>query len=62
MVSPYQYSQNISPNLAFLFLENSMSVASPRGNSIVSFKVKCGTYILNYFSCITIIMLTCMVS
>lgn len=41
-------------NPVFIFLEEPVSVQSTIGNSVVSFKSKHGTYILNYFSCIFI--------
>lgn len=49
-------------NYCFYFPGNSMSIKSSSENSIVSFEMKCGTYTLNYFSCIIILMSTCMVS
>lgn len=48
------FSELFFPNPAFIFLENSVSIKSSIGNSIVSFKIKCGTYIWNCFSCIII--------
>lgn len=60
--SPYQYSQNIFPNPAFICLENSMSIKSSIGNSTVSFKMKCDAYILKCFSCTILLMWICMVS
>lgn len=45
---PYLYSQ-ISPNPAFIFLENSMSIKSSIGSSTVLFKSKHGILHLELF-------------